>query len=266
MKNFAIPLLAAMAILPATAGESISLASGKGPAVIPPPVEAAIPYEAGRGLLTVEGPSGLFMNPTSATLPQGAFTAQYCFFRPENDDSPWGHGYMASYGVTDWAEIGIIGLYVSVPGDDPFATGPFARIRLTKDEGWIPQFSIGGYSRFGDAPVETRGAFAAAYKRIPINEDGFVKSVGLHGGVRQNWEVAGPEDQPFHVYGGLEIQLPLRIYVVGEISSRDEEEETPYAFGLQWRAGGINISIAGIQDGNLEDPGLFFGIGSQFKF
>jgi len=256
-----LPLCLAV-VLPAMAGEMLS---SKGS---PPSVSLAepAPYEAGRGLLTTEGPTGLFINPTSATLPQGAFTAQYCFFLPENDSSPWGHGYMASYGVTDWAELGIIGLYVDRPGADPFATGPFARIRLTKDEDWMPQFSIGVYTRFGDDPVETVGLFGAAYKRLPLDEDGFFKSLGFHGGLRQNW-LDGPDD-PFRVYGGLELQLPLRLYLVGEVSTKDSDvdADVPYSFGIQWRAGGINISVAGIQNGNLDDPGFYFGIGSQFSF
>jgi hypothetical protein len=260
----ALPLCVVLAA-PVLAGEMMTTTSAKSPAPAPAAEEPA-PYEAGRGLLTTEGPSGLFMNPTSATLPQGAFTAQYCFFLPENDSSPWGHGYMAAYGVTDWAEIGVIGLYVDRPGEDPFATGPFARVRLLKDEGWVPQFSIGGYSRFGDDATETIGLFGAFYKRLPLDEDGVFKSLGFHAGVRQNW-LDGPDD-PFRVYGGIELQLPLRLYLVGEVSSQDEDVETdvPYSFGLQWRAGGINISVAGIQNGNLDDPGFYFGIGSQFSF
>ena len=257
---FLLPFLAASV----PAGEvSTAISSGKAPPAVVP--EEPPPYEAGRGLLTMEGPSGLFMNPTSATLPQGAFTAQYCFFLPENDSSPWAHGYMAAYGITDWAELGVIGLYVDQPGSDPFATGPFARVRLLKDEGWVPQFSIGGYTRFGDDPTETKGIFGAFYKRLPIDEDGFVKSIGFHAGVRQNW-LEGPD--PFHVYGGVEIQLPYRFYLVGEVASRDSDVDTevPYSFGIQWRAGGINISVAGVQPGNLDEPGFFFGIGSQFSF
>jgi len=49
-------------------------------------VVAPAPYEAGRGLITLEGPSGMFINPTSATLPKGAYTAQYCLFFPEPSD------------------------------------------------------------------------------------------------------------------------------------------------------------------------------------
>ncbi len=247
----------------ATAGEMSSTTAAK---QAPMALSEPAPYEAGRGLITLEGPSGLFINPTSATLPQGAFTAQYCFLLPENDSNPWGHGYMLAYGVTDWAEIGLIGNYIDIDNaDDPFATGPFARIRLTKDEGWMPQFSIGGYSRFGDDPLESHGIFAALYKRLPIDEDGFLKSLGFHAGVRNKW-LDGPDQ--FNVYGGLEVQLPYRFYLVGEVSSKDSDtqSEVPYAFGIQWRAGGVNISVAGIQDGTFDEPAFYFGIGTQLTF
>src|SRR5688572_26767682 len=35
-------------------------------------------YEGGRGLITLEGISGMFLNPTSGTLPARSLTAQYC--------------------------------------------------------------------------------------------------------------------------------------------------------------------------------------------
>ncbi len=251
-------------LLASVVGAGLALGGDKTPPVTAAAPEA--PYEAGRGLITLEGPSGLFINPTSATLPAGAFTGQYCFFLPENDSDPWGHGLMLAYGVTDWLEVGAIGNYVDVSGD-PIGGGPLARIRLTKDEGWVPQISIGGYSVFGDDPVARYGAFGAFYKRIPIDENGFVKSIGIHGGLRKTWHDGAFEDV-FNVYGGLEIQLPARFYLVGEVSTRDDDaqKEVPYAFGIQWRAGGINVSVAGIQDGTLDEPGFYFGIGTALNF
>ncbi|MGI8604509.1 MAG: hypothetical protein ACR2OZ_16175 [Verrucomicrobiales bacterium] len=246
------------------AGEATS--SSDKQAVAPPPEPA--PYEAGRGLITLEGPTGMFINPTSATLPQGAFTAQYCFFLPENDSDPWGHGGLLAYGVTDWLEVGAIGNYISLDeGEDPIAGGPFARVRLLKDEGWIPQLSIGAYSEFGDTALERYGVFAAWYKRIPIDEDGFIKSIGFHGGLRQTWHESPVEDV-FNTYSGIEIQLPFRLYLVGEVALRDHDAqaETPYAFGVQWRAAGVNISVAGIQNGNVDDPAFYFGIGTAWSF
>ena len=238
---------------------------------------ATADYEGGRGLLTAEGPTGMFINPTSATLPAGAFTAQYCFFLPNNSTSPaMSHGAIASYGVTDWLEIG--GLFTAVDTDagrprfrnaDLFAGGPLVRLRLMKDEGALPQLSIGGYFRMGD--IETYNAFLAAYKRVEINPDGFLKSVGFHAGMRQSWVASGGGDRSDAPvgYGGIEFQFPYRIYAVGEISTTDRDSggsATPYSFGLQWRAGGINVSAAFLNNGAQREPSFFFGVGSQFRF
>src|SRR5687768_12635254 len=84
-------LLAVLALtancLPLRAGQEI-----RNKEIVEPsaPVEPA--YEAGRGLLTLQGPSGMFINPTSATLPQGKFTLQYCNFYPENQTEVVAHG------------------------------------------------------------------------------------------------------------------------------------------------------------------------------
>src|SRR5688572_23844625 len=83
--------------------------------IIAPPEEE--PYRASRGLITLEGPSGMFINPTSATLPQGKFTIQYCLFFPNRDTDIVGHGTLISYGVTDWLEVGAVGNLIDVNAD-----------------------------------------------------------------------------------------------------------------------------------------------------
>jgi len=245
----------------ATAGEDVSYHA--------PPLEVPAlepeQYEAGRGLITLEGPSGLFINPTSATLPENTFTLQYCVFTPNNDGSVIGHGGLAAYGVTDWLEIGATANYISLEGaGDLENAGPFARVRLLKNDGWVPQVSVGAYSRFGDEARESVSAFAAAYVRCPVAENGIVKALGFHAGIRNSWNDLA--DDLFAGYLGAELQLPYRLYLVGEVQTQDDEEEVPYSFGMQWRLGGINISVAGIQNGNLEDPGFYFGIGTALNF
>ena len=227
-------------------------------------------YEAGRGLITLEGPSGMFINPTSATLPAGSVTLQYCMFLPDQNTDTIGNGFLGAYGFTDSFEAGVIGKYVDpANGGGIGGVGPFARLRLMKHEGLRPQLSIGGYAQFGDDPLTNYGMFSAAYWRIPLNETGFFKSLGVHTGVRQNWYDLGPGDA-FHAYGGLELQMPLRFYAIGEVSTKDDDrdtEEAPYAFGLQWRLYGVNITAAGIQSGNLpKGPAFYWGIGSGFQF
>ena len=227
-------------------------------------------YEAGRGLITLEGPSGMFINPTSATIPKGFSTIQYCMFLPNQNTDVIGNGLYGAYGVTDWFEVGAIGKYIDVPGGgDPSGVGPFARLRLMQHDGLIPQLSIGGYAQFGDDPLTNYGMFSAGYWRIPLDEDGIFKSLGIHAGIRENWYDLGPGDA-FHAYGGLELQLPLRLYAIGEVSTQDDDrdrEEAPYAFGLQWRLYGVNVSLAGIQTGDLpKGPALYWGIGTGFQF
>lgn len=253
----AIVCSSAMGVL---AGESAAVSAKAGPAIAP--VEE--PYEANRGLLTLEGPSGMFINPTSATLPAGAFTAQYCFFLPDFDfDDTIGHGALVAYGVTDWFEVGAVAnmLQDAPGGGEDFAAGPMARLRLLKHDGLIPQLSIGGYGKIGDDSVEQASAFLALTERFELDA-GPLQSIAFHAGARQTWV---EDDDTFRGYFGVELQLPARLYLVGEIATEaDNEVETPWAAGIQWRAGGINISTAVVEHGDGDDVGFFFGIGTAF--
>jgi hypothetical protein len=241
------------------------------------PVVLEQPYEAGRGLITLEGPSGMFINPTSATLPRGASTLQYCLFFPNSDNRTIGHGAMAAYGITDWLEVGATGNYVEVNRDNPLHRefvlgGPLLRIRLLKDEGWIPQLSIGGYGKYGTNILDQTTAFLAAYKRVPIDEDGFFKAIGFHAGVRSSWfHDNAAESNSVDGYFGGELQLPARLYLVSEISTRGKSStgnfhRIPYSFGIQWRLSAVNLSVAMIQRGNDRELGLYSGVGYAFTF
>lgn len=233
--------------------------SGKvGPTVDP------VEYEANRGLLTLQGPSGLFINPTSATLPAGAFTVQYCFLLPDfSFGDTMAHGALISYGVTDWLELGANLLFVDQEqGDTLFSAGPLARVRLVKHDGWIPQVSVGGYGKIGDDPIQFASAFVALTERIEVKQ-GPLESIAIHAGARQTWHDGFDS---FRGYAGVDIQLPWRLYIVGEIATESNEENfTPWAAGLQWRAGGINISTAAVTAPETGgEVGFFFGIGTAF--
>lgn len=224
-------------------------------------------YKGGKGLITLEGPSGMFINPTSATMPEGYGTLQYCLFFPNNKTDVVGHGLMGSYGVTDAVEVGAAGNYVDLrqAGDELVGGGPFARVRLSKDEGGLPQMSLGAYSRFGDEELEKVALFAAAYKRVPLEGDTGIKSLGFHAGAKQLFlnEDTNPVDDSFSVYGGVEVELPLSLYALAEVTSKDDDlnAHTPYSFGIQWRAAGIAMSVAGIQNGSTDDVSFYYGIG-----
>ena len=266
-----LPFLSAALLVgvPAFAGQTDGKA-GKAPIV-------SDQYEAGRGLITLEGPSGMFINPTSATLPKGAYTAQYCIFFPNTDSEVIGNGLMTSYGVTDWLEVGALANYIIANRDKPAERefglgGALVRIRLLKDEGWVPQLSIGAYGKYGTTLLQQTTAFLAAYKRVPIDEAGFLKSVGFHAGVRSSWFHAdAPESNSVDGYFGGEFQLPARLYVVGEIATRGKSpggnlQRIPYAFGIQWRLAAVNLSVAMIQNGGEHELGLYSGVGLGFKF
>ena len=234
-------------------------------------------YEAGRGLITLEGPSGMFINPTSATLPKGAYTFQYCIFFPNTDSETIGNGVMTSYGVTDWLEVGAIGNYINANRDSlnerEFGLGgPLVRVRLLKNEGWIPQVSIGAYGKYGTNILGQTTAFLAAYERFAISDTGFLRSIGFHAGVRASWfHEDAAESNSVDGYFGGEFQLPARLYVVGEIATQGKSptgnlKRLPYAFGLQWRLKAVNLSVAMIQNGSENELGLYSGVGLGFKF
>ena len=68
----------------------------------------------GHGNITVEGPTGLFLNPTSGILAEGELIIQYCAAILEDGENNnfIGHNAILSYGVTDWLELGAFGVSV----------------------------------------------------------------------------------------------------------------------------------------------------------
>ncbi len=274
--NVLRPLLKAMfaaaSLLALSAGETrAGIESIESKEIAPPAPEP--PYEAGRGLLTLQGPTGMFINPTSATLPQGSFTIQYCNIYVNTRSEVVGHGWLASYGITDWLELGGLANVVQVPGNRNLGLGgPLLRVRLLRDKEWWPQLSIGFYGKYGTNALQQSTVFLAAYKRIPIDEDGFFKSFALHVGIRESWYKKDfAKNDSFNAYGGAELQLPYRVYLIGEIGTKGNtpagsDSEVPYAFGLQWRLGAVNISLSGIQDGTMDRLSIFYGVGTMIPF
>jgi hypothetical protein len=228
-----------------------------------------------HGLITTEGPSGMFINPTSATLPQGAFVLNYCVFVPtipEGVGAVW-HGILLSYGVRDWLEVGFTGNLADVSLDGPPAredsfvfAGPMARIRLLRDHDWWPELSIGAYLKEGTPANVNNGedAFIAVSKTFPIDESGFLKTVTLQGGFREQWlHDEAPVSNINRLYGGVEVQMPQNIYLIGEIMQKDArvERRVPWAAGIQWRGKWFGCTIAAVQIDGETGPGFYFGVG-----
>jgi hypothetical protein len=236
-----------------------------------PVVEVPTARES-RGLITLEGPSGMFINPTSATLPQNEFILNYCVLFFDTDTDVVGHGILLSYGVRDWLEIGFVGnlLDVNSPGppsrEDTFVVGgPMARIRLLRDREWWPELSVGGYVKWGSPAFNNANAFVAISKTIPIDEKGFLKTVTFQGGFREAWlDDSAAVSNVNRVYGGLEVQLPWRLFLIGEVTQRagvvQRPREIPYAAGIQLRGRNFGCSLAALQNGGESRPGIYFGV------
>jgi hypothetical protein len=231
--------------------------------------------QASRGLITFEGPSGMFINPTSATLPRGTFILNYCLLVPTVPEGVGvvGHWVLLSYGVTDWLELGFIGNLIDVSLDGPPARensvilfGPMARIRLLRDREWWPEVSVGAYVKFGTPSNLANGknAFIAVSKTFPISERGFLKSVTFQSGFREAWlDDEAPVSNISRPYSGIEVQLPYHFYAIGEISRRDDRVDShiPWAAGFQWRGKWFGCTIAALQFGGEDAPGFYFGVG-----
>lgn len=219
----------------------------------------------------------MFINPTSATLPQGTLILNYCVFVPSLPDGVdvVGHGILLSYGVRDWLELGFVGNLIDRSAGGPpsrentfIIGGPMARIRLLRDRDWWPELSIGTYVKLGTPANISNGetAFVALSKTIPIDKNRFLKSITFQGGFRETWrDEAAPVSNTSRAYGGIEAQLPYHFYVIGEVAQRDDrvgvDINVPWAAGLQWRGRWFGCTIAALQNGAEEHPGFYFGVG-----
>ena len=99
-----------------------------------------VPYAGGRGLITLEGISGIFLNPTSGTLRKSQLTLQYCAsIEDAADGTLVEHTAMVAYGITDWIEIVALGRINDEPdAPNTAAFGPLLRIRVLKDRDGSP--------------------------------------------------------------------------------------------------------------------------------
>ena len=251
-------------------------------------------YKGGRGLISLQGMSGMFINPTSGTLEQGQLTAQWCIlYQSDVLAGPSGastgievigNGLMIAYGITDYVEVGFYSVWALVD-PSPFkgngqeemlnVMGPFARFRVLKDEGWMPEVSVGAIWLDGDASSDLltrQEIFVAASKHFEIDPDGFILGFRVHAGVRFIWKhdgLPGSEDFGAMGYIGGELELPYSLWLIAEVSTQDDTigPRNPHAFGLQWRPNEIiGITIGAVQPGDSRVLAFYFGIGLQYKF
>ena len=234
-----------------------------------PIVETPVTARESRGLVTLEGPSGMFLNPTSATLPQGTFAFGFCSVLTNQDTDILGHHMFFSYGVRDWLELGFVADLFNfdinggeVPQGDYGTGGPMVRIRLLRDRESWPEISVGAYSKWGTDNFDSSNVYLAVSKTVPIDEKGFLKTVTFHGGFRESW-LEAPDRNTSRFYGGMDVRLPYNLYLVGEVTqfARRKDEFTPWAAGIQWRGRVFGLSAAIAQSGDDSPPSIYLGIG-----
>lgn len=234
-------------------------------------------YAGGRGLITYSGQTGLFLNPTSGTANAGDISLQSCLlmFGAEGE-TVVAHAVLATTGITDWLEVGVAGLGVyGVPTDDGFPAADRnmgagqgnVRVRLMKDEGALPEVSVGGMVRVGDEYLTQQQMFVAASKGFDIDPDGIVRGIRFHLGFRQLWQDADVKERTGSIgYGGLDVALPYDLHLVGEVSGKDDVyDRTPFSVGIQWRdPRGYGASLAFVRSDDWGKDAAYIGIGFNF--
>ena len=264
----AIALAGALSVSGSFAGSEFSYDSKEGPIV-----EIPVSARESRGLVTLEGPSGMFLNPTSATLPQGTFASGYCFVLTNQDTDILGHHMFFSYGVRDWLELGVVadmfnlnssgGVREGIPEGSYGTGGPMARVRLLRDRESWPEISVGAYSKWGTDKFDSSNVYVALSKTVPIDEKGFLKAVTFQGGFRESW-LEAPDRNTNRFYGGVEMQLPHNFYLIGEVTqfAKKKDQFTPWAGGIQWRGRRFGLTAAIVQSGDDDPPSIYLGIGA----
>lgn len=227
-------------------------------------------YVGGLGLVTLLGPTGLFQNATSGILPKNAFSVESCMaFRENNGDHFQANGVLATYGVTDWMEIGGYGLFVH--GLDPFANGDDSlqsgqlngRIRLMRDEGVMPEISVGALGAWGDDPLEFYSLYVSGSKGMFLSDGPFMRSVRLHFGFRQEWPKLGQDVSTG--FAGLELEVFKSLYLVGEVNTKDDSyNSTPWSFGFQYRGSSFGLTAAVVQTPSDDHKTAYVGIGVSY--
>jgi hypothetical protein len=248
-------------------------------------------YKGGRGLITASGPTGMFLNPTSGTMAKEEISAQVfgSTIKPISNLPTGGQdqfGYyngLLGYGVTDWFEVGglvqVVDRSNNTDQQTVAAGGGYARLRVLKDKGVLPEVSFGGMFFEGNEMLDRRTLFAALSKRVNISDTGFLRGVRLHLGGRYYWQKDASElgfkswralaqrgDSAAVGYAGAELELPKHLFLVGEIQSRETgDQQQPFSFGLQFRhPEGFGLSVALLRPGLQEAMTAYIGIGINF--
>jgi hypothetical protein len=256
-------------------------------------------YSGGGGLITYYGQTGMFLNPTSGTKHANDFSLQSCalVFKILGERVV-AHALLATYGVTDWLEIGVFGLGVygtpgapigaaAGPGPGPGPGGPGiggaaglagadsvmgagqanVRARLIKDEGFIPEVSVGAMVREGHEYLRQQSVYIAGSKGIPLGENSPISEIRFHAGFKQIWQDDDVKESDGSIpYGGIDISMPLNLHLVAEVSAKDDIYlKTPFSVGVQWRdPRGYGASLAFVRSDDWGANSVYIGVGINF--
>lgn len=215
------------------------------------------------GNITVEGPSGMFLNPTADERPANTLLPQACWLHQDLGPGSFnGVLGMTSYTLPSRTEVGGLVFVADFPGgNSETAVGGFVRQILIHDNGRRPSVAVGGVLLQGD-PLTRKSLFAALRKRVTPER----AAIPIYADVGAKWVFAADNDDAT-VYGGVEVGLLDSLSLVGEVAHRTKfEVKTPYAAGIQytWNER-LGLSLAAVNPGNGGDTGLFFGIGYAYS-
>jgi len=232
----------------------------------------SLPIHAFPGLITKEGPTGMFLNPTAEVSPPHTINAQTCWLHQNQMEgvSDW-NIVMVAHTLPTATELGLLVRLVTPQGNSTeSAVGGFLRQLVWPEARWLPitpAFAVGAtvfHNEISTPGLNVRGtAFAALSKTL--TPPGFLVPVRAHlGGRFVNF--SNPTDaNDVTGYLGIEANVMTNLRLIGEVNIQTKvDTRTPFAVGLQFSLAKLGISASAINTGRSNTPGLFFGIGFPF--
>jgi hypothetical protein len=232
---------------------------------------ASMPIGAFGGLITTVGPTGRFLNPQAEVSPQKTLNAQTCWLR---QDLPEGivnsNIFMVAYTLPTNTELGLLADLVTPQGGSvEAAVGGFLRQLVWPEAQWlpiIPALAVGVtafHNEISSDSAVRATAFVVLSKTLTPPE--FRIPVRAHLGGRFIDFSKPTNERDVTGYVGLELALLSNLRLIGEVNTQTEIDTTPpFAVGLQYALGHLGLSVAAINSGRANTPGLFFGIGFPF--
>jgi hypothetical protein len=231
-----------------------------------------LPVCAFPGLITKEGPTGMFLNPLAEVSPPKTINAQTCWLRQELPAgvAHW-NIFMLAHTLPTATELGLLGNLNSPEGRSvEGAIGGFLRQLVVPEAQWLsitPAFAVGAtgfHTDIGTEGFNTRAtAFAALSKTLTSPE--FPVQVRMNLGGRFVNFAEPTDSSDVTGYIGLELGVLRNLRLIGEVNTQTKvDTTTPFAVGLQLSLAKLGISVAAINTGQADTPGLFFGIGFPF--